>query len=60
MDSVQATIVGCGLMLAGWAADNLDACRWHVAGQRTPIDALTLLSFVLPFAGLIVIAATAS
>ena len=56
MDSVQATIVGCGLMLAGWAADNLDACRWHVAGQRTPIDALTLL----PFAGLIVIAATAS
>ena len=60
MDSVQATIVGCGLLLAGLAADNFDAHRWRVAGQRTPIDALTLLSVVLPIVGLLVIAAATS
>jgi hypothetical protein len=60
MDSVQATMVGCGLMLAGWAADNFNVHRWHVAGLRTPVDALTVLSFALPFAGLVVIAASAA
>jgi hypothetical protein len=57
VDSVQATMLGCGLMLAGLAAENLDARRWRTAGHRTPIDALTMLTAILPFAGLIVIAA---
>ncbi|GJE14741.1 hypothetical protein FOHLNKBM_5816 [Methylobacterium longum] len=60
MDTVQATMLGCGLMLAGWATANFDAHRWHLAGQRTPIDTLTVLSFALPFAGLVMIAATAA
>ncbi|MDP4022314.1 hypothetical protein Q8W71_06745 [Methylobacterium sp. NEAU 140] len=57
MGSMNMLMVGCGLVLAGLAAENLAARRWLAAGRPASLDVLTVLAFALPAAGLGVMAA---
>jgi hypothetical protein len=49
--SVVMSTIGCGLVLAGFAAENFAEHRWQSASGPAPLDALTLMGLVLPLAG---------
>jgi hypothetical protein len=54
------TFVGCGLVLAGFAAEKFAEHRWLTASRPAPLDALALLALALPAAGLTLMAALAA
>ncbi|MDP4023588.1 hypothetical protein Q8W71_13195 [Methylobacterium sp. NEAU 140] len=56
----MGSAVGCGLVLAGLAADGCIARRWLAAGRPAPFDPLAVLAFALPAAGLALMAAVAA
>ncbi|XYD11860.1 hypothetical protein R1A27_32335 (plasmid) [Methylobacterium sp. NMS12] len=54
---MRVTAIGCGLILAGLAAEHRVAHRWLAAERPARFDAFTILAFVLPAFGLALIAA---
>ncbi len=58
--SVVMSTIGCGLVLAGFAAENFaEHHRWQSASGPAPLDALTLMGLVLPLAGVTMLAVQA-
>ena len=54
--SALASIVGCCLVLAGFAAEKFAEHQWLAAGGPARLDACAVLSLALPAAGLTLMA----
>ncbi|MDP4027207.1 hypothetical protein Q8W71_32045 [Methylobacterium sp. NEAU 140] len=60
MSSAGVLMVGCGLVLAGMAAEGLVARRWLNIAGPAPLDTVAVLAFALPAVGLALMAALAA
>lgn len=60
MMTALVSVLGCCLVLAGFAAENCAEHRWLAAGRPAPLDTLAVLALALPAAGLALMAALAT
>ena len=58
--SALMSFIGCGLVLAGFAAERVAEHRWLVAGRPASLDAFAVLALALPAVGLTLMAAIAA
>ena len=58
--SALVTFLGCGLVLAGFAAERFAECRWFAASGPAPLDACAVLALALPAVGLTLMATSAA
>ncbi|MHB2205635.1 hypothetical protein [Methylobacterium sp. CM6257] len=54
--SALMTFIGCGLVLAGFAAEKFAEHRWLDAGHPAPLDTFAVLALALPAVGLVLMA----
>lgn len=57
--SALVTFIGCGLVLAGFAAEKFAEHRWLAASRPAPLDTLAVLALALPAVGLTLMATLA-
>jgi len=58
--SALVSFIGCGLVLAGFAAERVAEHRWLAAGRPASLDACAVLALALPAVGLTLMAAIAA
>jgi hypothetical protein len=58
--SALVTSIGCGFVLAGFAAEKFAEHRWLAASRPAPLDALAVLALALPAVGLTLMATLAA
>ncbi|WP_267360502.1 hypothetical protein [Methylobacterium sp. GC_Met_3] len=58
--SALVSLLGCGLVLTGFAAERFAEQRWLAAGRPGSVDACAVLALALPAVGLTLMAAIAA